>query len=38
VMKILAQNGFQQCFWSWKSHRELCINAQEDYLEGDAGK
>jgi hypothetical protein len=38
MMKMLTQNDFQQCFWSWKSLWYLCINAEEDYFEGDGGE
>jgi hypothetical protein len=38
VMKMLTQNDFQQCCRSWKSHRDRCINAEGDYLEGDGGE
>ena len=38
VMKTLTQNNFQQCFWSWKSRWDPCINAEGDYFEGDGGE
>jgi hypothetical protein len=38
VMKTLTRNDFQQCFRSWKSRWNLCINAEGDYFEGDGGK
>jgi transposase len=38
VMKMLTQNDFQQCFQSWKSHWDRCINAEGDYIEGDGGE
>jgi hypothetical protein len=38
VMKILTQNDFQKCFWSWKYHWDWCINADGDYFEGDVGE
>jgi hypothetical protein len=30
VMKVLAQNEFQQYFRSWKSRWDRCINAEGD--------
>ena len=38
MIKALMQNDFQQCFWSWKSHWDRCINAEGNYFEGDGGK
>jgi hypothetical protein len=38
VMKMLMQNDFQQCFQSWKSCWDPCINAERDYFEGDRGE
>jgi hypothetical protein len=38
VMKTLTRNDFQQCFRSWKSLWNRCINAEGDYFEGDGGK
>jgi len=38
MMKTLTRNDFQQCFRSWKSHWDRCINAEGDYFEGDGGK
>jgi hypothetical protein len=38
VIKMLTRNDFQQCFRSWKSHWDRCINAERDYFEGDGGK
>jgi len=35
VMKTLTRNDFQQCFWSWKSCWDHCINAKGDYCKGD---
>jgi hypothetical protein len=35
VMKKLMRNDFQQCFRSWKSRCNQCINAEGDYFEGD---
>jgi hypothetical protein len=37
MMKMLKQNGFQQCFWSWKSLWYPCISAEGDYLKGMVG-
>jgi hypothetical protein len=38
VTKTLMRNDFQQCFRSWKSCWDHCINAEGDYLKGDGGK
>jgi hypothetical protein len=38
LMKMLTQNDFQQCFRSWKSRWDRCINAEGDYFEGDGGE
>jgi hypothetical protein len=38
VMKTLTRNNFQQCFQSWKSRWDHCINAKGDYFEEDGGK
>jgi hypothetical protein len=38
VLNTLTQNDFQQCFRSWKSRWNSCINAEGDYFEGDGGK
>jgi hypothetical protein len=38
MMKMLMLNDFQQCFLSWKSHWDRCINAEGDYFKGEAGK
>jgi hypothetical protein len=38
VMKMLMQNDFQQCFRSWKSRWDRCINAEGDYFEGDGSE
>jgi hypothetical protein len=38
VTKTLTRNDFQQCFRSWKSCWDHCINAEGDYLKGDGGK
>jgi histone-lysine N-methyltransferase SETMAR len=38
MTKMLTQSDFQQCFLSWKSHWDRCINSEEDYFEGDGGK
>jgi hypothetical protein len=38
VMKMLTQNDWQQCFQSWKSHWDCCINAEGDYFEWDWGE
>jgi hypothetical protein len=38
VMKLLTENDFQQCFLSWKSHWDRCINAEGNYFEGDRGE
>jgi hypothetical protein len=38
VMKMLTQNDFQQCFRSWRSCWDHCINAEGDYLKGDEGE
>jgi hypothetical protein len=35
VIRTLPWNDFQQCFWSWKSHWDHCINAKGDYCKGD---
>jgi hypothetical protein len=34
AMKTLTRNNFQQCFRSWKSRWDRCINAKGDYFEG----
>jgi len=34
-VKTLMRSNFQQCFWSWKSCWDRCINADGDYFEGD---
>ena len=33
-LKILSQNGFQECFQHFYSHWQKCLVAQWDYLEG----
>ena len=38
VMKTLTWNDFQQCFPSWKSSWNRCINAERDYFEGGWGR
>jgi hypothetical protein len=38
VMKMLTQNDLQQCFLSWKSRWDRCINAEGDYFKGDGGE
>jgi hypothetical protein len=38
VMKMLTQNDFQECFRSWKSRWDRCINAERDYFKGDGGE
>jgi hypothetical protein len=38
VMTMLSQNDFQQCFQSWKSHGDRCINADRDYFKRDGGE
>jgi hypothetical protein len=38
VLNTLTRNDFQQCFRSWKSRWNRCINAEGDYFEGDGGK
>jgi transposase len=38
VMKMQTQNDFQQCFRSWKCHRDRYINAEGDYFEGNGGE
>jgi hypothetical protein len=38
VLNALTRTDFQQCFRSWKSHWNRCINAEGDYFEGDGGK
>jgi hypothetical protein len=35
VIKMLMRNDFQQCFQSWKSHWDRCINAEGYCFEGD---
>jgi len=35
VRKMLTQNDFQQCFRSWKSLWNHCINAKGNYFKGD---
>jgi hypothetical protein len=37
-MKMLTQNDFQQCFKSWKSRWDRCINAEGEHFEGDGGE
>jgi hypothetical protein len=38
VLNTLTRNDYQQCFRSWKSRWNRCINAEGDYFEGDGGK
>jgi transposase len=38
VLNTLTRNDFQQCFRSWKSRWNRCINAEGDCFEGDGGK
>jgi hypothetical protein len=38
VLNTLTRNDFQQCFRSWKSGWNRCINAEGDYFEGDGDK
>jgi hypothetical protein len=38
VMKMMTQNGSQQCFLPWKFRCDRCINAEGDYSEGDGGE
>jgi len=38
VMKKLTQYDFQQCFRSWKSRWNRCINAKGDYFKGDGSE
>jgi hypothetical protein len=38
ALKTLTQNDLQQCFRSWKSRRDRCINAEGNYFEGDKGE
>ena len=38
MIKSLMRNDFQQCFRSWKSHWDRCINAEGNYFEGNGGK
>ena len=38
MMKMVTQKDFQQCFWSWKSCWDCCINAKRDYFKGDGRK
>ena len=38
VMMTPTQNDFQQCFQSWKSCWDLCINVEGGYFEGDGGE
>jgi hypothetical protein len=38
VLNTLTRNDFQQCFRSWKSSWNRCVNAEGDYFEGDGGK
>jgi hypothetical protein len=36
--KMLMQNDFQQCFQSWESCWDRCINTERGYFEGDGGE
>jgi hypothetical protein len=38
VMMTLTRIYFQQCFQSWKSQWDRCINAEGDYFQGDGGE
>jgi hypothetical protein len=38
VMKTLTRNDFQQCFRSWKSRWDRCVNAKGDYFKVDRGE
>ena len=38
VMKTLTRNNFQQCFLSWKSRWDCCINAKGAYFKEDGGE
>jgi len=38
MMKTLIHIYFQQCFQSWKSHWNRCINAEGDYFQRDGGE
>jgi len=37
-MKALTQYDFHECFRSWESRWNRCINAKGDYFEGDGGE
>jgi hypothetical protein len=38
VMKTLTRNNFQQCFRSWKSRWDRCINAKGASFKQDGGE